>query len=262
MNGQERPGSPRALLALRELVAGTSLEGASVVSTKPTDDAVFNERNLVVVTHLPVLAHRQLRNQLVNAPTYRRLTAKPPDGNAVEVGVERPILHVELDLGGGRRLHVINVHLKSKIPTPIPGQMIDNFTWRAADAWAEGVFISSMKRMGQALEVRRLVDQILDADPDARIVVAGDFNAPPTRFRCWPSAAPSRTPATPTWPAGSWYRSSRRIPQSARYTLFHQGRGEMLDHMLVTRNLLASLPRLGNPQRGAARRVGRIRRRP
>jgi exonuclease III len=29
------------------------------------------------------------------------------------------------------------------------------------------------------------------------------------------------------------------VPQSSRYTLFHQGRGEMLDHMLVTRNLLA-----------------------
>jgi hypothetical protein len=29
------------------------------------------------------------------------------------------------------------------------------------------------------------------------------------------------------------------IPASARFTLYHQGRGEMLDHMLVTRNLLA-----------------------
>ena len=60
---------------------------------------------------------------------------------------------------------MINVHLKSKIPTDIPGQKIDGFTWRSADAWAEGSFISSMKRMSQALEVRRLVDQILDADP-------------------------------------------------------------------------------------------------
>ncbi|MFB6391894.1 hypothetical protein [Polymorphospora lycopeni] len=29
------------------------------------------------------------------------------------------------------------------------------------------------------------------------------------------------------------------MPASSRYTLFHQGRGDMLDHMLVTRNLLA-----------------------
>jgi hypothetical protein len=86
---------------------------------------------------------------------------------------------VQLGLGDGTPLHVINVHLKSKIPTDIDGQKIDAFTWRSADAWAEGSFISSMKRMSQALEVRRLVDQILDGDPDARIVVAGDFNAAP-----------------------------------------------------------------------------------
>jgi len=32
---------------------------------------------------------------------------------------------------------------------------------------------------------------------------------------------------------------SHTIPAPARCTLFHQGRGEMLDHMLITRNLLA-----------------------
>jgi predicted extracellular nuclease len=29
------------------------------------------------------------------------------------------------------------------------------------------------------------------------------------------------------------------IPEPARYTLFHHGRGQMLDHLLITRNLLA-----------------------
>jgi hypothetical protein len=29
------------------------------------------------------------------------------------------------------------------------------------------------------------------------------------------------------------------IPEPSRYTLFHQGTGQMLDHMLVTRNVLA-----------------------
>src|SRR5262245_15676520 len=56
VHGQERPGQPRALLALTELLVGTNLDGAAMVSTKPDNDAVYNERNLVVVTHLPVLA--------------------------------------------------------------------------------------------------------------------------------------------------------------------------------------------------------------
>jgi hypothetical protein len=45
---------------------------------------------------------------------------------------------VQIQLPDGQPLHVVNVHLKSKIPTPIPGQMIDDYTWRTADAWAEG----------------------------------------------------------------------------------------------------------------------------
>ncbi|MET0418676.1 MAG: endonuclease/exonuclease/phosphatase family protein [Actinoplanes sp.] len=238
VHGQERPGQPRALLALRDLLAGTNLAGAQLVSTKPKDDGVYNERNLVVATGLPVVSRQQLRNELVAAPTYRRLTAKPPDQFPVEINVERPILHVQLT-AAGRPFHVINVHLKSKIPTEIPGQTVDAYTWRSADSWAEGTFLSSMKRMAQALEVRRLVDQILDADEDARIVVAGDFNATPDEV-------PVLTIRGQVEDTGNGALARRvlvpiesNVPESSRYTLFHHGRGEMLDHMLVTRNLLA-----------------------
>ncbi len=241
VHGQERPGQPRALLALRELLAGTNLDGVPMVSTKPDNDAVYNERNLVVVTALPVLAHRQLRNDLVAKPRYLRLTAVPADAGPVEIGVERPILHVELDLDqvGGGRLHVINVHLKSKIPTDIPGQKVDTYTWRTADAWAEGVFVSSMKRMSQALEVRRLVDQILDTDPHARIIVAGDFNAAPEDVPVLAIRGNVEDTGNGDLANRVLVPVEQTIPASSRYTLFHQGRGEMLDHMLITRNLLA-----------------------
>ena len=238
VHGQERPGQPRALIALRQLLAGTNLEGANLVSTKPKDDGVYNERNIVVASHLPVLSRQQLRNELVAAPTYRRLTADPADQFPIEIGVERPILHVTLDLGG-HPLHVINVHLKSKIPSDIPGGMIDAYTWRTADAWAEGSFISSMKRMAQALEVRRLVDQILDADPEARIVVAGDFNATPDEVPVLAIRGQVEDTGNGALAGRVLVPIEQTVPQSSRYTLFHQGRGEMLDHMLVTRNLLA-----------------------
>jgi endonuclease/exonuclease/phosphatase family metal-dependent hydrolase len=239
VNGQERPNQPRALLALRELLAGTNLDGANIVSTKPAGDAVYNERNIVVVTHLPVLAHQQMRNELVDEPSYRRLTAVPADPAPIPIGVERPILHVQLDLGFAAVLHVINVHLKSKIPTDIPGQMIDNYTWRTADSWAEGAFVSSMKRMSQALEVRRLVDQILDGHADARIVVAGDFNATPEEVAVLAIRGDVENTGNADLINRVLVPIENTIPQSSRYTLFHQGRGEMLDHMLVTRNLLA-----------------------
>ncbi|MEO3857545.1 endonuclease/exonuclease/phosphatase family protein [Acrocarpospora sp. B8E8] len=238
VHGQERPGQPRALLALQDLITDTNLAGSTLVSTKSSDNAVYDVRNLVVATQLPIIAHQQLRNDLVDKPTYRRLTAIPPDPNPIEIGVERPILHVQISLDG-RPLHVINVHLKSKIPTDIPGQMLDTYTWRAADAWAEGSFISSMKRMSQALEVRRLVDQILTADADAWIVVGGDFNATPDEI-------PVLAIRGAVEDTGNGDLSNRilvpiehSLPAPSRYTLYHQGHGQMLDHMLVTRNLLA-----------------------
>jgi endonuclease/exonuclease/phosphatase family metal-dependent hydrolase len=238
VNGQERPGQPRALLALRELLTGTGLDGAELVSTKPKDEGVFDVRNLVVATHLPVLSRQQLRNDLVAAPTYRRLTANPPDQFPVEINVERPILHVELRVAD-RPLHMINVHLKSKIPTDIPGQTVDAYTWRSADSWAEGSFLSSMKRMAQALEVRRLVDQILDHDPDARIVVAGDFNATPDEVPVLAIRGQVEDTGNGALASRVLVPIESTVPAPSRYTLFHQGRGEMLDHMLVTRNLLA-----------------------
>ncbi|MFF5077003.1 endonuclease/exonuclease/phosphatase family protein [Actinoplanes sp. NPDC000266] len=238
VHGQERPGKPRDLHALRELLIGTNLEGAELVSTKPKDDGVYNERNLVVATHLPVLARHQLRNELVNAPTYRRLTANPPDQFPIEINVERPILHVELNVAG-TPLHIINVHLKSKIPSDIPGQTIDAYTWRSADSWAEGSFISSMKRMAQALEIRRLADQLLDANPDARIVVAGDFNATPDEVPVLAIRGQVEDTGNGALAGRVLVPIETTIPESSRYTLFHQGKGDMLDHMLVTRNMLA-----------------------
>jgi endonuclease/exonuclease/phosphatase family metal-dependent hydrolase len=238
VNGQERPGEKRDVLALQQLLAGTKLSGATLVSTRTATGEVYDERNLVVASLFPVLASEQIKNKLVSELSYRRITAVPPDEVAVPVTMERPILHVQLGLSDGP-LHVIDVHLKSKIPTDIPGQKVDGYTWRSTDAWAEGSFLSSMKRMAQALEVRRLVDQILDDDPDARIVVAGDFNAAPDEVPVMAIRGDVESTGNPDLVRRVLVPIEQSIPTSSRYTLFHQGRGEMLDHMLVTRNLLA-----------------------
>jgi len=239
VNGQERPNEPRSLLALAELLAGTNLAGAELASTRTASDEVYDERNLVVATTFPVVSVQQLRNDLVDPLLYRRLTAKPPDTAAVTIDIERPILHVRLDLANGTRLHVINVHLKSKIPTNIPGQKIDAYSWRSADGWAEGSFVSSMKRMSQALEARRLVDQILDTDPNAQIVVAGDFNAAPDEVPVMAIRGDVENTGNPDLVDRVLVPIEHTIPAPARYTLYHQGRGEMLDHMLISRSLLA-----------------------
>ena len=184
----------------------------------------------------------QIRNDLVSAPRYQRLTADPADDDAVTIGIERPIQHVVLDVGEDgmqtELLHVINVHLKSKRPTNIPGQKVDSYTWRSAAGWAEGFFLSSLKRMSQALEVRWLVDQILDGDPDASIIVAGDFNAEPSEVPVLAIRGDVEQTGNGALASRVLVPIENTIPEPSRFTLLFQGRGEMIDHMLVTRNLL------------------------
>jgi exonuclease III len=96
-----------------------------------------------------------------------------------------------------------------------------------------------MKRMSQALEVRRLVDQILDSDPNAEIVVAGDFNASPDEVPVMAIRGDVENTGNADLVGRVLVPIEHTIPAPARFTLYHQGRGEMLDHMLITRNLLA-----------------------
>src|SRR5262245_37323093 len=134
--------------------------------------------------------------------------------------------------------HVFNVHLKSKLPTDIPGQHPSQFVWQTASGWAEGSFISAMKRVGQALELRVLIDGLFDADPQARIFVCGDFNADIDEVPLEAIRGDVENTGNPALVSRLMIPCERNIPQPARFSLYHQGKGVMLDHILASRPLL------------------------
>ena len=72
VNGQERDGEPRQLLALQQLLAGSNLEGATIVSTAPASNAVYDQRNLVVASNYPVVSSRQIRFEAVDEHSARQ----------------------------------------------------------------------------------------------------------------------------------------------------------------------------------------------
>ncbi len=238
VHGQERPNEPRDLHALRALLAGTEYANFHLATTRTQGGSVYDKRNLVVLSRFPVAGVRQLKNS-GGAPAYRKVTAIPDDPVARPVEWERPILHVELDMGGARTLHVLNLHLKSKMPSDIPGQKVDQYTWRSARGWAEGYFISSMKRVGQALEARMVLDQIFDAAPEAWIAVCGDFNAESQDVATTAMRGPVEETSNPALTTRVLVPCENTIPESSRYTLLHLGRPFMLDHVLVSRGLAA-----------------------
>src|SRR5262245_40556849 len=240
IHGQETAGQPRQLLALRKLLENTPYSTYHVASTMTADGKqVYDERNLVILSRFEIIAAEQYQHQFVPAPAYRLITANPPETQADEMTWERPILHARIRLGDSTTLHLINIHLKSKLPTDIRGQKIDNYTWRSISGWAEGFFVSSLKRVGQALEVRRLIDTLFDEDPGALVAVAGDFNADLDDVPLEAIRGDVENTGNAALGLRNLVPCERTIPEPARFSLIHQGRGTMLDHLLISRSLLA-----------------------
>lgn len=238
VHGQE-VASGRRLLALDRLVAKTEYAAYEVAHTKTTAGQPYDKRNLVVLSRFPIVSVKQLRHEHAPAPTYRKVTANPPEAQASPVTWERPILHVTLRLPDGKDLHVINLHLKSKNPTDVQGQKLSTYVWASAAGHAEGAFISSMKRMGQAVETRILIDRIFDADPDARVVACGDFNAEADEVPLVAIRGDVEDHGNSALVRRVMVPCERSIPEPSRFSLYHHGKGNMLDHVLACRALFA-----------------------
>ena len=201
------------------------------------------ERSIVTLSRFPITEQETVLHTLAPPPSYRRVTAAPPDKQAQPVRAERATLRVATAVDGASVLHVINVHLKSKLPTTIPGQLVDptqQFSpWRTASGFAEGSFLSSMKRVSQALETRMLIDRLFDADGGALIAVCGDFDSEATEVPLVAIRGDVEDNENPALAARTMIPCEQTVPESARYSLFHHGRGLMLDHVLASRPLLA-----------------------
>lgn len=239
VHGQETPGQPRALRALAKLLEGTHYEGYELAftQTKGQPAQPYDVRNLVVASRFPIIASKQLKNEQV-APAYKKVTAFPAEPEAKPVEWERPILHVKLAVAG-RTLHVIDLHLKSRLPTKINGQTEGQYDWKSARGWAEGFFLSSMKRVGQALETRLLIDDIFDVESDAWIVVGGDLNADANEVPVLALRGRVEETGNAKLAGRVLFPCESSVPEPARYSLLHLGKGEMLDHLLVSKGLLS-----------------------
>lgn len=241
VNGQETPDQPRRLLALDKLIDGTDYAAFNIVSTKTAGGVdVYDQRNLVVLSRFPIADTQQIKHDIVPQPVYKKIMSIPPEPDADLVTWERPILYTKITLPDNSDLHVLNVHLKSKLPSNIPGQKINNFTWRTVSGWAEGFFLSSMKRVGQALEMRTFIDKLFNDDASAQIVACGDFNADLDEVPVEAIRGDIENTGNGDLAPHVMVPCERSIPEPSRFSLYHQGKGNMLDHLLVSRALLGN----------------------
>lgn len=240
VHGQSTEEGPRELRALDRVLAGTGFEDHHCISTTTVSGAVFAQRNLVTLVppEWVIEEVRQVRDSDMPMPRFDLLT-DTPDAGVKEIGWERPLLYVRVKPPGAAPLHLINCHFKSKNPTAIDGQGPTDFKWRTAAGWAEGYFISSMKRVGAALGARVLIDSILEADRDARIVFGGDLNAEPHEVPIVAIRGEVANHGNPDLNHQTMYPCAESVPMDLRFTLYHHGRKNLLDHILISRSLVA-----------------------
>ncbi len=127
----------------------------------------------------------------------------------------RLVLHTVLE-SRGQQMHVLINHWPSR---------------------REGQFESEPNRLAVARQVYNLLNEIRDEDPEARILVMGDFNDDPTNKSIREVLRSLNTPAKVG--ARDLYNPLANVfdPEDSG-SLMHQGRWNLFDQIMVSRSLL------------------------
>ena len=241
VNAQKLSKGPRELRALGRLLEDTPYRDFHCVSTEGTNGkGPADKHNLVLLSRWPIASSRQIWHDHLPPPEHRLLTAQPEETEPQFVRWERPIQHAEVTLPGGRHLHIVNLHLRAPLAAAIPGQKSGPFAWKSVAAWAEGFYLAALKRCGQALEVRLLVESLFDADPAALIAVCGDFNAEDRETPLRIIRSDLEDTGNGALSARALVPLGRSLPRAQGFTVLHHGHPLTLDHLLVSKSLMAT----------------------
>jgi endonuclease/exonuclease/phosphatase family metal-dependent hydrolase len=157
------------------------------------------------------------------------------------------VLAVRVEPAPGRELVLAACHLKSKLlsfPSGPDGQ--PRFGPRNEGERARYAGYALFRRAAEAVTVRGLADALLDGAGRTRAVaVLGDLNDEPqaatTQILLGPPGSEIGTPGAEVPDKGDANRLwnlAPLIPPDQRFTRVYRGQRELIDHVLVSRNLL------------------------
>lgn len=238
VNAQETAKrQPRRFAALEAVLAATPYAAFHRAASGGPSGRPADVHNLVTLSRWPIAEQRQIRHDLVQAPVYRLVTALPPAAAAMEVTWDRPLLYTAVSLPDGRPLHVLNLHLRAPLAAFVPGQKLAPFVWKTVGGWAEGFYLATMKRSGQALEARLFVDRLFDGDPDALVAVVGDLNAEARETPVRAIYGDPEDTGNEALAARALSPIEAAFPKDRRFSVLHHGLKLMLDHLMVSPQL-------------------------
>jgi endonuclease/exonuclease/phosphatase family metal-dependent hydrolase len=227
----QKTGPGRSLRALDRLLEGTAYAGYHRIHSVVESGRLSDVHNLALLSRRPMLRSGQILHEIVPPLPSMQL----PTGAASQpVGWDRPFLYAQIDCGEGRRLWVVNLHLRAPIAAHVP-EGRETGAWRSIPLWAEGFFRASLKRIGQALELRLFIDRIFDEEGGTALICAcGDFNAEGAEM---PLRLVRADPEDTEAPELSW---RRMLPlDRSGPSAIHLGRPIRPDHLLASPALAA-----------------------
>lgn len=243
VNGQlNEDGNHRSLRALDAVLEGTGYEDYHrAITQSPSGRGVRDRHNLVTLSRFPILGSDEVWNHLVQPPLFQCATSDPPQNGPEPVQWDRPFLYVDLDLGDGQKLVVVNVHLRAPRAAYVAGQKSDQHNWKSMPGWAEGYFLATIKAAGQALEVRTFLDRLFDLDDTALVAVVGDFNSDDAQAPVRIIKGDEEDTGSGIFAPRMLIAAERGLPESQRFSVIHRGRPHMVDHILLSQQLLGWL---------------------
>lgn len=222
INAERREGY-RRLSALDSLLEDGPYAGFHrAISLSESGHGAADRHNLAILSRWPIRRWHSLRHELV----------EPPVEGGEAQRWDRPLLWAEVGLPGGRRLTVVDLHLRAPLPTPAAA------TATPGDGgWARGFHRAALRRLGQALEARLFVERLLADNPEAWVAVCGDCNAPleDDALRLLEGLPGDADPAAAA--RRRLTSVARSLPESRRYSLLVGGERLLVDHILVSRPL-------------------------
>lgn len=242
VNGQRVSGKKgRQLIALDRLLAGTRYQDYARATTSSGGSGVADVHNLVTLSRFPVVGQREVLHDFVPVLDRMRIAKGPQGGEPQDVRFDRPLLLTDIALPDGISLSVINAHLRAPLASPISGQKSGPFAWRSVSGWAEGFFLSAVKRDAQALELRLLLEEMLRGDTAKLIAVAGDFNAPDPSTALLIAVAPEEDLGQASWqPIPSSSSTARSRPTGAGASSITGARKWSITFLQAARFMVAS----------------------
>jgi endonuclease/exonuclease/phosphatase family metal-dependent hydrolase len=176
------------------------------------------------------LVHASVRTaETLSFPAFR---VGDPEPFGTRIPLRRGVLHVRVKVPQMGEVDVLVAHFKSAHRVPLRDESGAEIQPKTARDRAAGMLRTLVWRGAEALHVRGLVDDVLAAEPHARVAVVGDLNDVPSSPAVRALLGDGQ---------GELFDCTAGIEPAARFSVLHRGSAAQIDHVLVTENLHARL---------------------